>query len=135
MIRRVRTMNSGPIRMLKFGPLGTSCRVRVVTSCTGGSDVRTVVVPGLRMFTNVRDVACRRRILRILGGGVGHVAMVLDAVTTLLLLVSVILVGGAVQVSVCSGHFVVGAVRLIKTAGNFVHGPFVHHTRLGTLVS
>lgn len=60
-------------------------------------------------------VGCPRSLLSTIGDGVQGVDFLLLKLTTLLALVSFTLVGGAVHLTVCSGHFLVRAVGLMKT--------------------
>lgn len=112
--RRDRTVKASPRRFLKCGPFATSVRVGLRSSCTGSSDVTGVrgVVGG---GAGVRSILCRHRLVSLIGSGVQGVDLMLLTLTIMLTLVSFTLVGGAVHLTVCSGHFLVRAVGLIKT--------------------
>lgn len=60
-------------------------------------------------------MGCPRSLVSAVGRGVHGVDVFLLKLTTLLALVSFTLVGGAVQLAVCSGHFLVRAVGLMNT--------------------
>lgn len=112
--RRARTVKASPRRFLKCGPFATSVRVGLRSSCTGSSDVtgvRGLVGEG----AGVRSILCRGSLVSTMGRGVHGVDLILLTLTIVLAFVSFTLVGGAVQLTVCSGHFLVRAVGLIKT--------------------
>lgn len=112
--RRARTVNASPRRFLNCGPFATSVRVGLRSSCTGSSDVTGVrgLVGG---GAGVRRILCRGSLVSTIGSGVEGVDLVLLKLTIVLAFVSFTLVGGAVHLTVCSGHFLVRAVGLIKT--------------------
>lgn len=112
--RRARTVKASPRRFLNCGPFATSVRVGLRSSCTGSSDV-TGVRGVIGQGDGVRSILCQGRLVSTIGSGVQGVDLMLLTLTMILAFVSFTLVGGAVELTVCSGHFLVRAVGLIKT--------------------
>lgn len=119
-----RRLKRGPRAFLNFGPLRTSVRIGLRSRCTGTSDLR-LVRGGVGGCASISSLLCQGSVVRVIGSGIGHIDLVLLALTMVLVTVSFILVDGAVHLLVCSGHFLVRAVGLIKTAPNFVEEPFI----------
>ncbi len=126
--RRVgRVLNTSFLSIFRIGPIPISVRLRVSTGCVSASDL-AIVRTRLRRFPVVRSIICRRSLMRLLGTGLRHVKVITTMFITLLLFVSIMLVGGAIELGICSGEFAVRAVHLINTAGKFVAHPFMKRT-------
>ncbi len=112
--RRATSLKLSPARFLNCGPCATSVRIGLGTRCTGASDV--VPVGGhLVHCARVERVSCPDRLVGGMGRGVHGVDILLLTLTLTLSVVSFTLVGGAVGLAVCSRHFLLRAVGLIKT--------------------
>jgi len=120
----IETMGDNPAQFLGFNPLKASFEVKLHAEYANVDSV-VVIETMLKQFTIIERVAYQKDMVNLINENVTRISMLLIAVATMLLLISVALINNTIRISIYANRFLINTMKLVGATPWFIRRPYI----------
>ena len=120
----VETMGDNPAEFLGFNPLKASFEVKLHAEYANVDSV-SVIEARLKQFTIIDRIAYQKDMVNLVNDNVARISVLLLAVATMLLLISVALINNTIRVSIYANRFLINTMKLVGATPWFIRRPYI----------
>lgn len=120
----IQTMGDNPAKFLGYNPLMASLEVKLHAEYAHVDSV-AVIEAKLKQFDIINRIAYQKDMVSLVNENVTRISVMLLAIATILLLISIALINNTIRVSIYANRFLINTMKLVGATPWFIRMPYI----------
>lgn len=120
----IETMGDDPQKFLGYNPLMASFETKLNAEYATNEDVE-MLESKLKVFDGINRVTYQKDIVNMVNDNIARISLLLIAVATVLLLISITLMNNTIRLSIYSNRFLINTMKLVGATPWFIRKPYI----------
>jgi len=130
----IQTMGDNPAKFLGYNPLMASLEVKLHAEYAQVDSV-DVIESKLKQFDIISRIAYQKDMVTLVNENVARISMMLLAIATILLLISIALINNTIRVSIYANRFLINTMKLVGATPWFIRKPYIRNGIINGLLA
>lgn len=130
----IQTMGDNPAKFLGYNPLMASLEVKLHADYAQVDSV-AVIESKLKQFDIINRIAYQKDMVSLVNENVTRISMMLLAIATILLLISIALINNTIRVSIYANRFLINTMKLVGATHWFIRMPYIRNGIINGLLA
>lgn len=130
----IETMGDDPQKFLGYNPLMASFEVKLNAEYATNEDVE-MLESKLKVFDGINRVTYQKDIVNLVNDNIARISLLLIAVATVLLLISITLMNNTIRLSIYANRFLINTMKLVGATPWFIRKPYIIKATLNGLLA
>jgi cell division transport system permease protein len=130
----IETMGDNPAKFLGYNPLMASLEVKLHAEFANVDSV-AVIETKLKQFDIINRIAYQKDMVSLVNENVTRISMMLLAIATILLLISIALINNTIRVSIYANRFLINTMKLVGATHWFIRKPYIKNGIINGLLA
>lgn len=120
----IETMGDNPEKFLGYNPLMASFEIKLKADYANNDSVN-YIESKLKVFEGINRISYQKDIVNLVNDNIARISLLLMAVATILLLISITLMNNTIRVSIYANRFLINTMKLVGATPWFIRKPYM----------
>jgi cell division transport system permease protein len=120
----IETMGDNPEKFLGYNPLMASFEIKLKADYANNDSVN-YIESKLKVFDGINRISYQKDIVNLVNDNIARISLLLMAVATILLLISITLMNNTIRVSIYANRFLINTMKLVGATPWFIRKPYM----------
>jgi len=127
-------LGEDPTTILGMNPVNASYEVYLVQEYANVDSIQSVVIPKLRDFQGITDIAYEQDLVDLLNNNIHRLLILFSAIVLVLLFISMVLINNTIRLTIYSKRFLINTMRLVGAKNRFIRAPFLKRSLVNAAI-
>jgi cell division transport system permease protein len=120
----IETMGDNPEKFLGYNPLMASFELKLNAEYANNENVE-IIESKLKVFDGINRITYQKDIVNLVNDNIARISLLLMAIATVLLLISITLMNNTIRVSIYANRFIINTMKLVGATPWFIRKPYI----------
>lgn len=130
----IETMGDDPQKFLGYNPLMASFEIKLNAEYATNEEVE-ILESKLKVLDGINRITYQKDIVNLVNDNIARISLLLIAVATVLLLISITLMNNTIRLSIYSNRFLINTMKLVGATPWFIRKPYIIKATLNGLLA
>lgn len=130
----IASMGDNPEKFLGYNPLMASFEIKLKADYANNESLE-LIETNLKVFEGINRITYQKDIVNMVNDNIARISLLLIAIATVLLLISITLMNNTIRVSIYANRFLINTMKLVGATPWFIRKPYIIKAALNGLLA